>query len=283
MADTTKIQWADHTFNPWLGCEPVHTGCKNCYAQVYFRRMGILGTRRKTADANWRKPLIWNRKAKAAGERRRVFPSLCDPFEMWSGPIGTHENCYTMADLRRDFFALIDKTPNLDWLLLTKRPENVRRMWPIPSNGRDPLDDLYLLRENCWLIYSASDQETLERGLPHLLDCGNLAPVLGLSLEPLVGPVVIPAIKELDLVIAGGESGRNARPCDVAWIRSILKQCAAAGLPCYVKQLGAKPWVNDGPMFLGDPKGGDPTEWPEDLRVRQLPSGAKGVDHGHRQ
>lgn len=319
--ESTKIEWATSTFNPWIGCSKVHTGCTNCYAEAMAGRLGVTwgphGTRRRTSGRYWKQPLKWEREAAKVGLRPRVFPSLCDPLENWPHPIRHHtgplltlrDGLYspgatgygfrlaTMGDLRRDFFALIDQTPHLDWLLLTKRPENIRRMWP---GGR---------RENVWMIYSASDQTTLEAGLPHLLACRDLVPVLGLSLEPLVGPVDVSRwlrlgpcgsadgectdnscrTHPLDWVIAGGESGPHARPCSVEWIRSVVKQCRAAGVPCFVKQLGANyhdevngvcglstQWPYEilprGPSYrLEDPKGGNPTEWPEELQVRECP------------
>jgi hypothetical protein len=151
-------------------------------------------------------------------------------------------------------------------------------------------------------MFSASDQASLEAGLPHLLACRDMVPVLGLSLEPLVGPIDLQKalicksgyfanVQQLeccgkvyrkrvgvDWVIVGGESGPHARPCDVDWIRSIVTQCREAGVPCFVKQLGGNPIEPDGSGFVKhvmprDPKGGDPAEWPEDLRVRELPHG----------
>lgn len=366
MAENTKISWATHTFNPWIGCSKVHTGCKNCYAKAMAGRLGVTwgpdGTRRRTADSTWRQVEKWNRQAApgictcpggiakpytshnwpcpAVVDRPRVFPSLCDPFEDWHGwvldskgqqlfrgpdpsPDGYHpaSSMVTLADIRRDFFALIDRCPNLDFLLLTKRPENIRRMWRCDGNGKDPGAADYLRRHNAWLLYSASDQKTLEAGLPHLLACRDLVPVIGLSLEPLVGPVDLglmvgpaygqrsgqPRRVKPDWVIVGGESGPRARPCDVSWIRSIVSQCREAGVPCFVKQLGTcamarkdsvagrikgdhpeAEWPG-GTRFgswnsshvgtewqgrhvrLEDPNGGDPSEWPEDLRVREFP------------
>jgi protein gp37 len=224
-----------------------------------------------------------------------------------------------MDELRRDLFSLIDKTPHLDWLLLTKRPENIRLMWPdrkkaVVAGGSPDA------RPNVWLVYSASDQETLDAGLPHLLACRELVPVLGLSLEPLVGPVDLGTAhtkacphggsgkhvcEAVDWVIVGGESRHRARPCRVEWIRSVVTQCRDAGVPCFVKQLGSNvvtrndrvddqfnsldsgwpdPHVEhhihgclenyqgaDCRIVLSDSKGGDPAEWPEDLRVRGTP------------
>jgi protein gp37 len=250
---------------------PVHTGCQHCYAQTYFRRFGIgPDERRRTAD--WKKPLRWD---KQAGEARpRVLCSLCDPFEEFKGRVtGKSGKGGTLDDLRADFFDLTDRTPRLTWILATKRPENVRRMWPLRSDGTDSgeSDEIYL--PNVWLLYSASDQETLDAGLPYLLACRDLVPVLGLSLEPLVAPVDLGVahIKacphgnagkhvcdNVDWVVIGGESGPNARPCRVEWIRDIVAQCEAAGLPCYVKQDSAY-------------RSGQQGSIPDELFVREFP------------
>lgn len=173
--------------------------------------------------------------------------------------------------------------------------------WPLP---------------NVWLGTSVEDQKAADERIPHLLRCP--AAVRFLSCEPLLGPVDLtkslgwrsafgclsedPAASAIDnlcrcglhWVIVGGESGPNARPCSVDWIRAVVQQCKAAGVPCFVKQLGA--YVLDpvagGPdyeewptetlhdpereaggwrMRLRDRKGGTPDEWPGDLRVREMP------------
>lgn len=312
MGEKTKIEWATHSMSPWIGCARKHTGCDNCYAEAMAGRLGVTwgpnGTRLRTAESTWKQVEKWNRADQpflswTNHERPRVFPSLCDPFEDYPNavevvgrnPAGDR----SMDHVRRDFFALIDRCQNLDFLLLTKRPENVRRMWPVerdynPEPPRDPYE-FRRRRKNCWLLYSASDQQTLEAGLRHLLACRDLVPVLGLSLEPLVGPVEFgDMIYLIDWCIVGGESGPRARPCDVSWIRSVVEQCKEAGVACFVKQLGSRPvwnpadkcdqwpeyvrfdYQNAGEssrhrIVLRDPKGGDPDEWPEDLRVREFP------------
>lgn len=350
MGQNSTIEWTTHTFNPWMGCTKVAPGCTHCYAEAFTKRYGKAawgpnGTRVKTSDNYWRQPIKWNRDAEAAGERRRVFcASLADVFEEWTGPIrgsgrddgelaidDDRSRQLTMDDLRRDLFALIDQTPNLDWLLLTKRPENVREMWAptcnrckgrgwylkrITDNTPTPCEDCdrkaselgvslqdgqYArptnFRFNVWLGCSISEQKTADENIPHLLKCRDLAPVLFLSAEPLLGPLNLhqalckhfnPDRREQQIghwcdgpqiqwVIGGGESGPGARPCDVSWIRSIIAQCKAAGVPCFVKQLGANPqyleWRYKSMMDLKlkDRKGGDPSEWPEDLRVREFP------------
>ena len=245
MSENTKIAWATHTFNPWIGCSRVHAGCTNCYAEAMSGRLGVTwgmnGTRRRTAESTWKQVEKWNRKASDYVERPRVFPSLCDPFEDWGGVIqGTAIS--TFNDVRREFFALIDQCHNLDFLLLTKRPESILGMWPsaywmMDGGGRK--------RDNVWLIYSASDQESLNAGLPHIISCRSLTPILGLSLEPLLGSVDLSGwlypqsdtINDaVDWVIVGGESGPRHRPMCVSWIKSIADQCSAAGVPLFVKQ-----------------------------------------------
>jgi len=334
VSENTKIQWADHTFNPWMGCTKVAEGCKHCYAEdLMDTRYGKVawgpnGTRVRTSSANWAKVRTWNRRAAEKGVVETVFcASLADVFEDWDGSVdnSTGQSLEaTMNDVRRDLFALIDECPNLRFLLLTKRPGNIRRMWPdrtgkfcdvdvcdraapdgvICADGECDMENGVrpAYRPNVALIYSASTQADLEAGIGDLLACRDLVPTLGLSLEPLVGPVNITRIREvgglaepcvdgLDWVIVGGESGHGARPCNVEWIRDIVRQCRDAGVPCFVKQLGSRPEKTDDRVTLmdgksvgvpcsvrlSDPKGGDPSEWPEDLRVRQYPWEAKEV------
>lgn len=279
------------------------------------------------AESYWREPVKWDRESKPHEweYRDRVFcASLADVFEDWQGPMvnasgnqlhacrksllseewvvdGEHRAscvaCHeplTMQDVRARLFQLIDGTPSLDWLLLTKRPENVRRMWPrqecdgcgevsCAAHRHGILDDLY--RHNVWLGVSCSAQDDCDRLIPELLKCRDLAAKLFVSLEPLIEPVDLMAAADdcaepetsrdwLDWLIVGGESGPRARPCNVEWILDVVQQCRAAGVPCFVKQIGTNPihsgedrWV----IGVQAPKGGDPAEWPEDLRVREVP------------
>lgn len=273
MAETTAIQWCDATFNPWRGCTKVAPECAHCYADKLSKRnpsalgtWGPNGTRVVAAESYWRQPLKWNRDAERDGVRKRVFcASLADVFEEWDGPMlrGTDvdgvpfqlhhfeggwrtarvtanfsaDGPVTISDVRRRLFSLIDATPRLDWLLLTKRPENIRRMWP--GKGRS----------NVWLGTSAGTQETADEKIPELLKCRDLSPVLFVSCEPMLGPVCLqPRIKDcefenhqginLDWIICGGESGPGARPMHPDWARSLRDQCQAAGVPFFFKQWG---------------------------------------------
>lgn len=250
MSENSKIEWCDHTFNPWEGCQKVGPGCDHCYAEARNARFGggsavnwgAGAPRRRTSVANWRKPLAWNaaheRFFAAQGRRQRVFcASLADVFDNAIDPAW-----------RRDLFDLIVDTPNLDWLLLTKRIGNVQQMVQATT-----LCDL--LPSNVWLGATIVNQEEAERDIPKLLAVP--ARVRFLSMEPLLGPVdlvssgalwsdmngnIVDApsrgLRGVDWVIAGGESGHGARPMHPDWARSLRDQCAAADVPFLFKQWG---------------------------------------------
>lgn len=277
MGQNSKIEWTDHTWNPWIGCTKVAAGCQHCYAESFAERYGMAmwgpnGTRVKTSESYWRQPLKWNREAEKAGVRARVFcASLADVFEDWDKPVRVqHGDDTNMLDCRTRLFALIDATPWLDWLLLTKRPENIRRMWPyVPHTVLQEQQHQFSgFRKNVWLGTSVATQNDADRNIPELLTCRDLAPVLFVSAEPLIGPVDLtrlPAPCELqkspngglcydalksndaryfeppgrmDWVICGGESGHGARPMHPDWVRSLRDQCHAASVPFFFKQWG---------------------------------------------
>lgn len=263
MGDTTKIEWAQRTFNPWEGCVNVSAECDHCYAEARDRRMhhhenwGKDALRLLHVDSYWRKPEQWNREAEKAQERQRVFcGSLCDVMEM-------------RADLdapRRELFALIQRTPWLDWLLLTKRPDNFRRYLPEAWLDKPEL--------NVWLGTTCGVNKSLWR-----IDALKGAPAVVhfLSIEPLLEdlPTLGEHLDGIDWAIFGGESGPAARPCNIDWIRSSVAQCRNTGVAPFVKQLGARPHVRmgDGAHFFLDldGKGGDIERFPEDLRIREFP------------
>ncbi len=264
MGEVTKISWTNHTFSPWIGCSKISPGCKFCYAEAENKRYGrrnLWGpdsTRQQTSEAYWRQPLKWNAAAEKDGERRRVFcGSWCDVMEAGS----------YLDGIRKDLYELIPRTPWLDWLMLTKRPENFGPLLPSTWMDNPPA--------NVWLMTTVESSDFLFR-----TDFLKAFPAVvhGLSIEPLLGPM--PTLGEhldgIDLVIVGGESGPNARPCDVAWIRSIVQQCAAAKVACWVKQLGEMAVDQLGPMRgamfpATDRKGSLLESLPSDLRVRQMP------------
>lgn len=336
MSENSKIEWTTHTFNGWWGCTKVHAGCKNCYAEAWDARWGgdhWGNNPRRMILGEWSKPAQWNKAAADAGEIHRVFcSSMCDVFEDYEGPVVDQQGkrveftgkdtmgvragqfdyeggkvYWSIPALRERVFAIIEATPNLEWLLLTKRPENVRRMVPAQWLESWP--------KNVRTGTSPCDQSTADLCIPKLL---NVPGPLFLSCEPLIGPIDFRKVPGFNLagtrgveiirrmwVIVGGESGE--RPCDVAWIRSIVSQCKAASVPVFVKQMGASAIAERGVDYQRDPtdvdghahyihrahlplwfpkvrleedpvlfkfkdrKGGDPSEWPEDLRVREFP------------
>lgn len=292
----SAIEWTDETWNPVTGCTKVSQGCKHCYAERVAERFwkGRKFTDVQTHADRLDQPLRWRKP-------RRVFVnSMSDLF---------HEAVHRDFILR--VFLAMQHSPRHSFQILTKRPERMRdllRDWMRPAlqlADAPRLESPVWPLPNVWLGVSCEDQETADARIPLLLD--TPAAVRFVSCEPLLGPIkldgefdhhrrdyLLPSpivdLKRnpwesvtmrppLDWIIVGGESGPGARPCDVAWIRSIVEQCKAAGVPCFVKQVGARP-VAQHPMQAGalvdapcaDPKGGDPDEWPKDLRVREWPA-----------
>jgi protein gp37 len=316
MAETTEISWADSTFNPWIGCTKVGPGCDHCYAKADFddrKHRVVWGAgqaRSRTGPENWKKPLQWDAlrffqctrcgwrgalpgvkrnpkrlafysHADCGGDlvdaRRRVFcASLADVFDNEVDPVW-----------RRDLFALIEKTPNLDWLLLTKRIGNAARMIAEAQGDQPPVSKWAAWPlPNVWIGATVVNQEEADRDIPKLLD--TPAPVRFLSMEPLLGAVdLTPHLwgrpkpcwdcpkdedcecgylrrgffttdGKIDWVIVGGESGHGARPMHPTWARNLRDQCAAAGVPFLFKQWGEwLPVENDGGELYPDGHGGD--------------------------
>jgi protein gp37 len=229
MGKDTKIEWTHHTFNPWWGCAKVSPACDNCYAETWAKRVGaqVWGTaapRRFFSDTHWREPLQWNAAAAAAGVRERVFcASMADVFEK-------------RRDLdisRQRLWNLIEETRSLDWLLLTKRPENILAM--TPWGDKWP--------KNVWTGTTVENQMHAAVRLPHLLRVPSC--VRFLSCEPLLGEIDLSAFVKpgggrfpIEWVIVGGESGFSARPMNPAWARNLRKQCVTAKIPFHFKQWG---------------------------------------------
>lgn len=268
MSANTSIEWADHTFNPWEGCQKIGPGCDHCYAETRNARYaggtainwGPGAPRRRTSASNWAKPLAWNANHAAFfaehGHRQRVFcSSLADVFDNAVDPYW-----------RVDLFKLIKATPNLDWLLLTKRVGNVLGMLPCDWGRRGA--------DNVWLGATIVNQEEADRDIVKLVKTPFVRHFL--SMEPLLGAVDLrfptklwgtdrcdhccngdrcddPSHYErsrcpfcrgtgqqrvVDWVIIGGESGPGARPMHPDWARDLRDQCAAAGVPFLFKQWG---------------------------------------------
>jgi len=320
----TRIEWTDATWNPVVGCTPVSPGCANCYAATFASRFGAVWPG-VAAHGKWTKkillrpevldvPLHWR---KPRRKPRRVF--VCSMSDLFHQSVP-----FSFIDR---VFAVMALCPQHQFQALTKRPERMAEYIARGGDGiwsaaldidadrvRPETDPGWPLR-NVWLGTSCEDQATADERIPHLLRCP--AAVRFLSCEPLLdeidlsgymngpyvglpGDVVHPNWNAgIDWVIVGGESGPKARPCNVEWIRGIVRRCQSASVPIFVKQLGVnvvgetrqccgERWLNgsrsaDCPACFGmgacgvlrytprDAKGADPAEWPADLRVRQWP------------
>jgi protein gp37 len=280
----SKIEWTDYTFNPWIGCTKVSAGCKNCYAEREnkYRKWtdgwGPGAPRKRTSPANWKMPILW--------DMTRWF--IC-PECGWRGPEGdaalnnfgmprcpkcdcgneleetrARVFCASLADVfdeevpdewRDDLRRLMHSTPNLDWLILTKRVEKM-----VDYFEQEPF---FFMGSNLWMGVSIENQITADYRIPYLFRVS--AEKRFVSYEPALGPVTFDlTIKDgngaygyqaltgrhfpfttepryghhLDWIIMGGESGPGARPMDPDWARSVLDQCQAAGVPFFLKQWG---------------------------------------------
>lgn len=243
----TKISWCDHTFNAWIGCTKINDACKFCYAESHDNRFyneshwGPKTNRLITSDKYWNQPINWNKAAGLANIKQRVFcSSLSDVFE-------DHPQ---VKDTRKRLFELIEKTPNLIWMLLTKRPANIQGMIPLdwlPSlEGKVP--------DNVRFGLSIGNQVQFDELWPEMEQAMyNLNAPYFLSMEPLLGHVDFAAFDESVVhqnkpmgrsrllptyIIVGGESGHKARPMHIAWVRHIKSQCELYGIKFHFKQWG---------------------------------------------
>lgn len=252
MGDNTKIEWADKTFNPVIGCQKVSPGCDLCYAETMmdFRYHRVswgqrktettapsVGTRIRTSTANWRLPFRWAKAAREAQQfydagvrdkpqRPRVFcASLSDVFDnQW--PDG----------VRNDLWRMIEATPELDWLLLTKRPENIPGMLPSDWSTKNILAAKWA---HVWLGFTAEDQEHFDRRWPLVQRIP--ARVRFCSYEPAIGPLrLFDNVHGLHWMICGGESGPGHRIMSPNWELDIRSDCYHAGVAYYFKQLAGK-------------------------------------------
>lgn len=264
MAENSKIEWTDHTFNPWIGCTKVGPGCDGCYAENlmdhrYGRvEWGAGNDRVRTSPGNWRKPHQWSKHARhfeeLHGRSQRVFcASLADVFdneidELW----------------RHDLFALIEATPSLIWLLLTKRIGNVLKMTDVSRGQRT-------LPRNVAIGATLVNQEEYDRDRMKLFEVKQRREPLFTfgSFEPLLGPVIIDKHAP-DWIIVGGETDQGAhkaRFTDTQWFRDIRDQSKRFERSFFMKQM-----TNKAPI-------------PDDLLIREFPSAgvralASGGAHG---
>lgn len=347
MADKSRIEWTEASWNPVVGCSRVSAGCDNCYAITMAHRIAAMhpsgpypGTTRKskngvdwtgvvkTLDERLDQPLRWKRP-------RRIFVnSMSDLF---------HPT--VPFDFIDQVFAVMALAPQHTFQVLTKRPERMAEYTNRPDmEGRIAetlhdmpieLDSVWQIAtqrgrtpgrrypyDNIWLGTSVENQATADERIPHLLRCP--AAVRWLSCEPLLGPVLLDdgcnswltcdgrnrqsnegeccesyavhgdCFRGIDWLVVGGESGPKARPFNIAWARDLMGQCQAASVPCFMKQMGSFVVASQAELFnWSQPdsrirgvaahmkalrrlhlsgKGGDDSEWPRDLHVREYPT-----------
>jgi protein gp37 len=242
VGEHSRIEWCDHTFNPWIGCQKVSDGCDRCYAErmnKYYKwnggEWGPHAPRTRTSVANWRLPLRWAKQAQ--GRRPRVF---CASLADWLDNQVPREWRLALAET-------IAKTPQLDWVLLTKRIENFDRLAPWPRD-RVP--------ENVWLGVTGETQEHFDRRWRYLSQIQ--ARIRFVSYEPALGPLTFRSTHP-DWVICGGEDGAGARLMDPEWARALRDECAVKGIAFFMKQMTSKKLI------------------PADLFVRQSPACTRTV------
>lgn len=303
MSERTKIAWCDSTDNFWEGCTKKSAGCANCYAEARDKRFtgGKLwgkGAPRRKSKSAVSEAFKLNRKPWICDECGKAYPTpqahFCERQEatMTAGETGWHRRRVFSLSLGdwldpevpvewlAEMMHTIWKCDQVQWILCTKRPELwEERLDAVIASGHDCCGWLKAWRsrsivpELC-VLTSVENQEMADERIPAVLRIQ--AACRGLSLEPLLGPVEIaPELwRDLGWAIIGGESGPNARPCNIEWVRSLVQQGLSYGVPVFVKQLGAnsfRPSRGEVIKFPRHPKGGDPDEWPDDLQVRQFP------------
>lgn len=272
MAETSNIEWCDATWNCWYGCRKVSSGCDHCYM---FRDMPRFGrdpsvvTRSKTTFYD---PLKWVKSGKLKPESKIFVCSWSDFF------------IEEADDWRDEAWDIMRQTPEFNYLILTKRPENIQDRLPISWS----IDDRY---SHLWLGVTAENQEQADKRIPILLQIP--AAKRFVSIEPMLGEIDLTRLnvshlphhkgyvanvldhrinsalgkpyKHIDWVILGAESGPKRRRCETVWIESVVNQCKEAGVPAFVKQL-----------HIGTQVSKDVAEWPHNLQLRQHPAEGRG-------
>lgn len=295
MAENSNIAWTDHTFNPWIGCTKVGPGCDHCYAEAWDRRFagdaphwGPGAPRRRTTVQNWNKVRKWNRVAAAA----RFAGAAYKPVRVFIASLADVFDNEVPEEWRCNLWDLIDECNDLEFILVTKRAGNVAKMAPAGGFGRGVI-----------LVSTIVNQMEADRDLSKLVDLkrSGVASKIGVSYEPALGPVdwsrwlprdggpiydgaggtmdVMDPEVGIDWLIVGGESnqgGAKARTFDVEWARSSIRQCSAAGVPVFIKQLGSRCRMDVFGSSLPeihhlDNAGGNILDWPADLYIRQFP------------
>ena len=240
MGENSGISWCDNTFNPWIGCRKIAPACDHCYAARDNDRFHWVpewgDARKRTSAANWEKPLAWNRKAQQTGYRPKVFvASLADVFDN-----------EVPDEYRIDLWQLMEETPFLRWMPLTKRIGNVNKMVPLKwMAGQWP--------QHVGIMATMSHQEEWDRDYHKLMAVP--APWRGVSVEPMLGSIDIGPLAtkygKCDWVITGGESGEERRELDMDAVRWMMIQCDILEISYHHKQNGGLKGTHGGCLIDG--------------------------------
>lgn len=292
MGEVTGIAWCDRTSSPWHGCSNVSPGCDHCWAEAGAKRnpktLGVWGQdgTRIPSKSNADKLRRWNDEAAESKTRLRVFPSVCDPFEDFPG----------LDELRVEWFRVLEDTPHLDHLVLTKRPENILRM--VPPHWRGGGDRPAAMGtgpalpprwpRNVWIGATVESQEQDWRILellkvPAAIRFISYEPALAFVNFRTVGTKPSPdgngllstnALADglIHWIIVGGESGPHARIFKVEHAESVVEDCSRSKVAVFVKQFGANAYHHGQRVEMKHRAGADPSEWPVDLRVQKFPA-----------
>ena len=291
----TGIQWTEQTWNPTTGCDRISPGCTNCYALTMAKRLKGMGQAKYQTDGDPR--------TSGPGFGLAVHPdTLTEPLR-WKKPRKVFVN--SMSDLfharvPRGFlarvFAVMAATPQHTYQILTKRPERAARiLTDLCTCGRWHPNGEHFRSSMEWAATSHSPTYVpgLEHGIYHRsgwplpnvwlgtsiesADYARRADALRetpaavrfISAEPLLGPVPNLDLSDIDWLIVGGESGTGARPLEIGWVEDLLVNAAETATAPFVKQLGSV-WARA--TNATDAKGGNPADWPANLRVREYPA-----------
>ena len=282
MADKSKIEWTEATWNPVTGCSKVSPGCAHCYAEAISRRFG-------------HSPAPWT--PENAEVNVQLHPERLDQPYRWKKPRRIFVNSMSdlfhelvPSDMIANVFSVMGDNPRHTFQVLTKRADRMRKwLGEVESYARQGQNEDWdavtmnypryladrLTHEsqwplsNVWLGVSVENQYWADERIPYLAE--TPAAVRFLSCEPLLKPVdLMDHLDRIDWVIVGGESGPGARPMSVEWVRDLIDQCKCARVPIFVKQLGTA-WSKT--ADAKNRKGEDPSEWPDDIRIREYPNG----------
>lgn len=275
MAEFSKISWTDGTFNPWIGCTRVSPGCQNCYAEnlmdARYGRVKWGPGNPRSRTKTWGDPVRWNRQAAKDGVRKKVF---CASLADWLDD-GVPD------EWRADLLSLVFSCESVDWLMLTKRPENFANLVGRASMflSKSAEDSEKMMRwsvgawfpDNVWFGVTAENQEWWDRRVPILESIP--AALRWVSYEPALGELIIPDDTTVEWLIIGGESeqGSLAREFKLEWAANPIMDCRRLGVTPFMKQVGSNATWAGHAFPTKDRAGADPSEWLGCINVQEFP------------